>query len=335
MFLSQRNGGVYYLWYTDLAGQRRKVSTRTKKKNEALAFVRKHEVSIVDKPVKSLSEFIEEFHTQSKTIHAPKTVESYRGVYRMFVDYVGDLDIAKITTKHVDGFLSKKLSETTSDTVRRCRSALSSLFETARKWGYIHKNPVRESIKPRLGKRLPLYLSPGEIRRLLSVVDDSDMRDAICVALWTGMRSAELRNLTFKQIDFRRKLICVQNTSAFTIKTKRERTIPMHPEVVGLLKRRKKKATCELVFHNNGKRLEHWHLSIPFKKYIKKARLNMNLKFHSLRATFASQLVEQGVSLLVVQKLLGHSDYSTTQAAYAHLSDAGLRKGIDRLLIIE
>jgi site-specific recombinase XerD len=328
MFLSQRNG-TYYLWYNDDAGRRRKVSTKTKSKTEALRFIRGWGNGSSKPPQKPISQFVEEYHRYSKTIHAQSTADSYLGVYRMFIQHIGDIDIGDVTTKHIDTFLSHKITTVSPATARRCRSALSSLFKTAKRWRCIDHDPVRESHKPRLSERMPLYLNQKEIKRLVSVIDDHDFGDVVLVALLTGLRSSEIRNLTWKQIDFRRKVIHVQNTSQYTTKSKRDRSIPMHRKLVSILKKRNKNAQYSLVFHNQGRLLRHWNLSIPFKRYVKKARLNPDLTLHSLRHSFASMLVDNGASLYVVQKLLGHSDVSSTQI-YSHLSDAGLRDGINR-----
>ena len=68
-------------------------------------------------------------------------------------------------------------------------------------------------------------------------------------------------------------------------------------------------------------------VSKSFKRYIRQAGLNNDLKFHSLRHTYASYLVQGGVSLYVVQKLLGHSDIKTTEI-YAHLSPESLQEAV-------
>ena len=67
-----------------------------------------------------------------------------------------------------------------------------------------------------------------------------------------------------------------------------------------------------------------------FKKYVIKSKLNPKLKFHSLRHTFASWLVQRGVSIYEVSKLLGHSDIKVTEI-YAHLKPENLRNAVELL----
>ena len=94
-----------------------------------------------------------------------------------------------------------------------------------------------------------------------------------------------------------------------------------------------KRETCSdgsLVFTTNNEKFNQVHVSQRFKKYVLKSKLNPSLRFHSLRHTFASWLVQKGVSIYQVSKLLGHSDIKTTQI-YAHLRNEDLQGAVDLL----
>jgi integrase/recombinase XerD len=67
-----------------------------------------------------------------------------------------------------------------------------------------------------------------------------------------------------------------------------------------------------------------------FRKILSKSNLSDKIYFHTLRHSFASQLVQKGVSLYVVKELLGHEDLSTTQI-YAHLQQQNLRDAVNLL----
>ena len=87
-----------------------------------------------------------------------------------------------------------------------------------------------------------------------------------------------------------------------------------------------------VIFHRNGFRLNDYNLSHKFKKYVVDLKLNPKLHFHSLRHTCASWLVDVGVSLYVVQNILGHSNISTTQI-YSHLSQNTLHESVNKVTI--
>jgi len=84
------------------------------------------------------------------------------------------------------------------------------------------------------------------------------------------------------------------------------------------------------VFARSGNRLSQSYVEHKFKQYVRSAGLKENLKFHSLRHTFATWLVQNGASIYEVQKLLGHSDIKTTQI-YAHLLASELHSTVNRI----
>jgi site-specific recombinase XerD len=84
------------------------------------------------------------------------------------------------------------------------------------------------------------------------------------------------------------------------------------------------------VFARSGNRLSQSYVEHKFKQYVRWAGLNDDLKFHSLRHTFATWVVQNGASIYEVQKLLGHSDIKTTQI-YAHLMASELHSTVNRI----
>ena len=87
----------------------------------------------------------------------------------------------------------------------------------------------------------------------------------------------------------------------------------------------------EVVFYNvKGKMLYHDLVSKQFKKVVRKSNLSEKIHFHTLRHSFASLLVQKGVSLYVVKELLGHEDLATTQI-YSHLQKQNLMDAVNLL----
>jgi len=96
-----------------------------------------------------------------------------------------------------------------------------------------------------------------------------------------------------------------------------------------IVPRRVGNAESDLIFTLNGERIPQDNLQDKFRKYVEAAELNPKLTFHCLQHTFASWLVQKGVPIYVVSKLLGHADIKTTQI-YAHLRSDDLRDAVDR-----
>jgi integrase/recombinase XerC len=335
MFLYRRKShGYYYLQYRDETGKTRYISTRQKKKSDALKFLREFKEKEQDKKQKlrsiTVSEFIKEYFDYSKTIHTINSQESARAALNEFERIVGDIPLLKVGIKEVEYFIAVKKTERTLHTARRCFVTVSAAFKKACDWGYLRHNPFSKVAKPKLPEVLPLFFNKDEFKQLLEVIENEEFRDLCIVAVLTGMRFGELANLQWEHVDLINRRIYVQNTDEFTTKSKRNRIIPMNPVLSRLMAIRKESAVCQYVFHNQMNNLEKDSVSRKFKKYVIDAELNNKLHFHSLRHTCASWLVQSSVSLYEVQRILGHSSISVTEK-YAHLQPSQLSDAMNRL----
>ena len=158
---------------------------------------------------------------------------------------------------------------------------------------------------------------------MLDACHADNMRGIITVALHTGMRLGEILDLKFQDLDFTSGVLTVRDS-----KNSESRHIPMDSTVTALLKRTQPVANCEYVFPNAaGKR---WNYSQePFRNVRKRAGL-VDLHFHDLRHTFASQWMMNGGDLYALRGILGHKSIAMTQR-YAHLSPAYQRVMVDRM----
>lgn len=150
-------------------------------------------------------------------------------------------------------------------------------------------------------------------------------RDLYQIAAYTGMRSGELQHLKWDNIDFNNRLLYVRSNGEFRTKTRRDRSIPMNDRVVQVLKRRFEAYAHEheyVFFNSESNKLSHETTGKPLKKAVRKAGLNDNLHFHSLRHTFATWAVQSGMPWYAVSKLMGHSTTRMTEK-YAQFSTDG------------
>jgi integrase len=161
------------------------------------------------------------------------------------------------------------------------------------------------------------------------VIDNDEMKELVVFAANTGCRQGEIINLRWNEVDLKGCRMTLGNREHLT-KSKRVRSIPLNKLALEVLEKRKDKSVSELVFALDGSPIDPTRLSKRFKKYVKRAKLNDGLHFHSLRHSFASWLVMQGVSLFQVQKLLGHTTPTTTQI-YAHLTNDNLAATVEKL----
>jgi len=277
-----------------------------------------------------LREFFLDFHARNEGCLSPNTLATYRSAVNEFVRVVGDIGLEEVGAKEIETFVSKKTVEASDFTARKHFASLSSVFAAARRWKVIKTNPFDDVRRPKVRQAEPVYFTETDFRTLIGQMNDPDLKDITIVAGLTGLRLNEILNLHWDDVDFARKTICVKNTSTFTTKSKRNRYVPMHDQLPGLLMRRKETAACDLVFHRDGKALSRFPVSRRFKEHVRRSGLNQRLHFHSLRHTFATWLVQSGVSIFEVQKLLGHSSIGVTQI-YAHLASSELHSSVNKI----
>lgn len=244
------------------------------------------------------------------------------------------LHLDQITPRLITDYKTKRISERASPaTVRNELRLLSHTFNiTMKQWEWVRENPVtRVSFRELKAQTVNRWLTADEEDKLLTESQgklNGQMQDIIIFALNTGLSQEEILKLTWQSVDFFRKTIITTRK-----KTKKMRTIPINNTVLELLKQRMKVRPIsggEYVFFNGtGNMIDAGKLKGVFVKTVKDAGIS-SFRFHDLRHTFATRLVQRGVDLYKVSQLLGHKDISTTQR-YAHHCPESLRDGVETL----
>lgn len=158
------------------------------------------------------------------------------------------------------------------------------------------------------------YLTTDEEIRLFKAVDElfPYLRPLITTALQTGMRKGEIFNLKWSNIDFDYGFIELLET-----KSGKSRKIPLSDKLRDIFFSNMQVNTgSEYVFINPDTGKPYTDIKHSFATVLKTARIN-NFRFHDLRHTLATRLVEKSIDLVVVKEILGHSKIETTMR-YAH-----------------
>lgn len=281
----------------------------------------------------TLSEFKEEYLEYSKPAKSKKYLDSILYSFKYFIEYAGNLPLDQIDTRTVDKFINVTFTRTQRGAhlyYRTLKAALNKAVE----WNYLSVNPFTKVKFPKLSKTFPVFISEDELLIILANTSHQHLKDIFTVAFYTGLRLSELINMQWNWIDFLQNQITVKCTDEFLTKSKKERIVPMSEKVRAILFRRFNSALHspgEVVFYNvKGKMLYHDLVSKQFKKIVRKSNLSEKIHFHTLRHSFASLLVQKGVSLYVVKELLGHEDLATTQI-YSHLQKQNLMDAVNLL----
>ena len=333
MFLSKRSNGIYYIFYEQQNGKRTCISTRARNKKDALIFLTEFQNRLrTDSDTKvttiDLKAFAFEYLKFSEKFHTYKTHRMVKIIFEKFKEQLGNPTLNEITNRDCEIFIYKK-ANVSNYTAQKYLAHLRAAFNKALEQNYILENPFRKIKNFKIPESFPKFLSKEEFDKLIDVTIDDDLKDLITFAINTGLRQMELISLKWDQIDLSSGILILDNQHNIT-KSKKVRNVPLNKSAYDILVKRKLKSTSELVFTYKGSGINADFISKKFKKLIIKAKINTDYNFHSLRHTFASWLVQKGVSIYEVSKLLGHADIKTTQI-YAHLRSDDLRNAVERL----
>lgn len=236
----------------------------------------------------------------------------------------GDKKLSEITAEDIDIYKSARVKQVSQATANRELEVLSNLFTIAERWKkFFGKNPVSQAGLFKLNNQVERILNSAEEEKLL-FCSASHLKTTIITALNTGMRKGEILGLTWEYVDFANNLIIVDHTLS---KSKKTKIIPMNSKVRKLLLEQKlKSGSSNYVFTFEGKPIRD--IRRAFEKACKRAGIH-GLRFHDLRHTAATRMIEAGVNIVGVSKILGHSDIRTTMR-YAH-PDETLKDAVEKL----
>jgi integrase len=288
--------------------------------------------NIQQKPQKVLNEFITDYLDYSRLNKSRKTVQLDSLAFGQLRHYTGDVPLDSITTRQMDQFKSAIMEKYSPTSVNMITRSLKAAFNKAHLWKYVDANPMDGIEYIRLPEVDAPFLTKDDIKRLRNVMEAGLYRDFIETGLYTGMRLGEIRSLKWGDIDFVNMKIRVRNTESFTTKSKKERTVPLHPSLADILSLRSQMDHSPFVFlRSDFKQVDPHTVNDKFREFCKAAELNSDFHFHTLRHTFASHLAMNGVSLFFIQKILGHQSIQTTTKWYAHLQPEPLVHAVKQL----
>lgn len=165
--------------------------------------------------------------------------------------------------------------------------------------------------------KLPIILNRSELKELFKAPRLLKHRIILSLAYSAGLRSKELINLKLSDIDYERKTIHIRQS-----KYKKDRIVPLSNYIAkGLKKYISVEHPHEWLF--NGKEADGKYsskgLSWVMRETLKKTNIQKNVNLHSLRHSYATHLLEEGVNIVVIKVLLGHATIATTMI-YLHVA---------------
>ena len=229
--------------------------------------------------------------------------------------------LSDIKPQDVDDYKSLRLKENAAPaTVDRELSALRHLINLAERWNkFFGKNPVSIAGLLHPNNQKERTLTHEEQKRLLDSTNEY-LRPVIIFALNTGMRKSEILTLKWSNVDLKTRIITLEKTNT---KSKKLRGIPINTVVRKLMLELKLKGKGSEYVFLSSKGMPYKKedsLRQPFLGALRRAGIE-GLRFHDLRHTAATRMIESGASIVAVSKILGHEDLKTTMR-YAHPEDS-------------
>ena len=209
--------------------------------------------------------------------------------------------LTDISPKHISLYKSLRREEKAAPkTLNNELILMSHAFNLAiKEWEWVKENPVSKVSKEKVNNLIERWLTLEEEEKLM-LVFSTWLREIMVFAIHTGFRQSEILNLQWSQVDLFRKTITL-----LVQKNKSRDTLPLNQNALEVLKARTKVRHIKSnhVFYNEeGNRIDARNLLRAFYSGVKKANLEA-LRFHDLRHTFATRLVQAGVDIYTVQKL--------------------------------
>jgi site-specific recombinase XerD len=169
--------------------------------------------------------------------------------------------------------------------------------------------------RPRREKKLPIILSREEVQKILCAHKNLKHRALLVITYSSGLRVSEARKLKIADIDSPRMLVRIEQA-----KGQKDRYSVLSPKALELLRIywNTHKPKHWLFENKNGQPIAESTAQEIFKNALEKASIKKQASIHTLRHSFATHMLEQGVSLPIIQQMLGHKSLKTT-SGYLHV----------------
>jgi integrase len=275
-------------------------------------------------PTSSAAPTLQRFYAERYLPHIRtyKTTDTNDSNYfeNHLLPFFGDQPMSSITRNEVSRFVGSKVAEGLKPgSINRYIVALRFAFNLALQWEVpgIKKNPLQRYPLLKENNLISRFLTPEETARLktaLAQSDNPDLSAIIGMLLVTGARKSEVLEARWEEFDFERRLWRIPKS-----KSGYHRFVPISAAALQLLLQRQAlQIDSPWLFPNAATGKPYVEIYNAWNTARRRAGL-ADLRIHDLRHSFASSLVNGGIPLYEVQKLLGHANLRTTER-YAHLA---------------
>ncbi len=287
-------------------------------------------------------QYIEDYLTYIKIEKglSGNSLSSYKHDLQIYLNFLREnkKTLLNATQRDIEKFLGQRTKEGIKlRTVARNKVSITNLYKYFMMEEYIEKNPSDNLEVIKLKRTLPEYLSVEDVDKLLAVPDiktPKGIRDKLIFELMysCGLRVSEVCALTLYDVSIENEYLRLHGKGG------KERIVPIGKEALIILDLYMKKArpsmskgkkSAELFLNCRGDHISRVGVWKIVKEVLKLSGIEKNVFPHTLRHSFATHLVQRGADLRSVQKMLGHSDITTTEI-YTHVDSTHLKNQIKK-----
>ena len=295
--------------------------------------------------VMTMSELIREWLPLKKLDLRDNTYVAYEDTANIHVlPHFDELSvtIGELSPAHIQRYYAEKSrAGLGAGTLTRHRTIIRSSLEYAiQTLGILKANPADRVKLPKQNKRLPSFYTEEQLKMLFKAVEGESIEAPVKLAVYFGLRRSEVLALRWNSIDWKRKTLSITHTLV-RVKTKTEfkdtvkqmasyRTMPLMPVMETYLRKlqahqKQLRTVCGKNFNregflciwDDGRVLEPDYVTSRFRRFLKEKGLPL-IRFHDLRHSSASLLINNGCTLKEVQEWLGQASSKSTEI-YAHM----------------
>ncbi len=245
------------------------------------------------------------------------TIRNYLRANTELLDFC-DKQPEEIEIDDIKAFMAEKLDDKSSSSTILFLAAIRNAYDSILK-----KDPTLGIKRPKKETRIPVVLTKDEVRRLFDTTPTKKSKLMVSLTYACGFRVSELINLKVNDLNFEEMIGHVRMG-----KGRKDRIFNIPKFLLKKLKsqaQKQKEKNEEYLFTGPKGRLTDRNIQKIVRLAAKKAEIKKQVHPHTLRHSFATHLLENGVDIRKIQELLGHADLSTTQI-YTHISTEELKK---------
>jgi integrase len=339
----QNSDGYWIAQITLPNGKRKTKSGKTQKEVKDWLLQERESVrkgtSIVSEKV-TLAEYLTKYLETSEARLRPKTFASYKYLIEKHITpELGHLKVTKLSADALQSLYAKKLGEGLSRrTVQYMYAIIHKALDQAMRWGIVYTNVSDLTDPPRPKKSTPTIWSKEQAKTFLDSIKDDKLYPLYLLAITTGLRLGELLGIHGEDIDLDHKVLHIRHTvqeirgAGLIIsepKTEKSKRAIKLPDIA--MNALAPIITSGLIFHTrSGKPVSPRNLQRHFANVCDKIDVP-RIRFHDLRHTCATLLLQADVHPKLVQELLGHSTISLTLDTYSSVVPGMHDKAADEM----